>query len=464
MAEIVFYHPLVRITEKGLANNSAAIGSKSTSSVEYLEDSSEGSSLFIDIRPNEIYWDFNLNTQSYPTYAGEVVQILSANIGTFNIAGDIRTYRDMELIYRWFINYFYIATQGQLGAEEFSTTKKYDEIPVNFEYPHRDWNLQLRPISAPSFVYGTEVIVPSWKIEASVVEDENLNLTTFNNEYAPAAVKQELSQLHANFGTGLQNPFAYYHSPYEAAGIKQFLNNVQPIVSPNSEQLTNWYHKLIGNLARGEVNLNEYAIPVSKPITTRYDASQEAIAGTGSSTSLGGIPNPVEELEVKKNPGKEAKIDAAGNASAPEEAPLAVQKAIAAGNKINSLPYVFGGGHGNLEKTYPGYDCSSSTSYLLFKAGVLEGTEALDTEGLANWGESGPGKWITVYTSGGSGDTAHAFIVVAGIMFNSVPPENHYDPPQPESGARWYSGSKVEWSLKNDLGGRPFYARHPKGL
>ena len=74
-----------------------------------------------------------------------------------------------------------------------------------------------------------------------------------------------------------------------------------------------------------------------------------------------------------------------GLATAPAGAPPLVQAIIAAGNKIATKPYKYGGGHGKWEDS--GYDCSGSMSYAFHGAGMLD--EALDSTGFMSWGEAG---------------------------------------------------------------------------
>jgi hypothetical protein len=100
-----------------------------------------------------------------------------------------------------------------------------------------------------------------------------------------------------------------------------------------------------------------------------------------------------------------------GQAIAPADAPLEVQAIIDAGNQIATLPYRYGGGH-KLDFLDTGYDCSGSVSYALHGGGLL--TSPLDSSSFMNWGDSGPGSWITIYTNPG-----HAFMVVAGLRFDT---------------------------------------------
>jgi hypothetical protein len=128
-----------------------------------------------------------------------------------------------------------------------------------------------------------------------------------------------------------------------------------------------------------------------------------------------------------------------GIALPPLEAPEAVRKMIEAGNVIARSPYVWGGGHGKWLDN--GYDCSGSVSFVLASAGLLNAP--LASGPLMSWGEQGPGRWVTIYSSPG-----HVYMEVAGIRFDTSGASR--------TGSRW----------QNDLRGRRpgFVARHPTGL
>ncbi len=60
-----------------------------------------------------------------------------------------------------------------------------------------------------------------------------------------------------------------------------------------------------------------------------------------------------------------------------------------------TIPYRFGGGHQNWQDT--GYDCSGSVSFALHGAGLLD--TPLASYDFYNWGEPGPGQWVTIYAT-----------------------------------------------------------------
>lgn len=108
--------------------------------------------------------------------------------------------------------------------------------------------------------------------------------------------------------------------------------------------------------------------------------------------------------------GPRARVLPDGTAIAPESAPEPVKRIIQAGNAIASLPYKWGGGHATWRDD--GYDCSGSVSFALAGAGMLE--VPLTSGQFVDWGASGPGEWVTIYTNPG-----HIFMVVAGLRFDT---------------------------------------------
>lgn len=161
-----------------------------------------------------------------------------------------------------------------------------------------------------------------------------------------------------------------------------------------------------------------------------------ALSATAASAGTGGADYaPTPQLQA----GEKATISADGRtAIAPVAAPLPVQKAIWAANKITNKPYIYGGGHRSFKSR--GYDCSGTISYALHGGDLLD--SPLDSRAFASWGEPGQGQWITVFTNPG-----HAYVIIAGLRLDTSGPG--------EKGPRWRA---VERSSKG------FRARHPKDL
>ena len=107
-----------------------------------------------------------------------------------------------------------------------------------------------------------------------------------------------------------------------------------------------------------------------------------------------------------------ATLAADGTAVPPTDAPRAVRKAINAGNRIHTLPYLWGGGHTKHFRG-TGYDCSGAVSYVLHAAGLLK--SPMSSGPLAHsWGAPGVGQWITVYAN-----RTHAYAVIAGLRWDT---------------------------------------------
>jgi peptidoglycan hydrolase-like protein with peptidoglycan-binding domain len=145
-----------------------------------------------------------------------------------------------------------------------------------------------------------------------------------------------------------------------------------------------------------------------------------------------------EEEPVPEAPVEEAYIGDDGLAVAPASAPEEVKAIIAAGNKIASKPYKYGGGHGRWRDS--GYDCSGSVSYVLHAAGLLD--TPLDSSGFMRWGERGRGEWITIRSNPG-----HAYMIVAGLRF--------------DTSARRVTGNRWSDEMRSARG---YAGRHPEGL
>jgi cell wall-associated NlpC family hydrolase len=157
-----------------------------------------------------------------------------------------------------------------------------------------------------------------------------------------------------------------------------------------------------------------------------------------ASSLSGALNGPLSGGEtVPSSPGHAGLVN--GEAVAPANAPQAVVDVINAANQINSLPYVWGGGHGSFDSP-SGYDCSGSVSFALHGGGFL--SSPLDSTGLSTWGSAGFGTWITVFANSG-----HAYMYVAGLRFDTGGNGGGFGP-------RWHS------DLRDNAG---FIARHPSG-
>jgi peptidoglycan hydrolase-like protein with peptidoglycan-binding domain len=137
-------------------------------------------------------------------------------------------------------------------------------------------------------------------------------------------------------------------------------------------------------------------------------------------------------------PADRAVVGSNGLATAPASAPPLVKAIVAAGNRIATKPYKYGGGHSRWNDS--GYDCSGSVSYVLHAAGLLN--RALDSSGFMSWGEAGRGTWVTIRSNPG-----HAYMIVAGLRF--------------DTSARRQTGNRWSEQMRSASG---YVGRHPEGL
>jgi cell wall-associated NlpC family hydrolase len=149
--------------------------------------------------------------------------------------------------------------------------------------------------------------------------------------------------------------------------------------------------------------------------TVALIAAAALVAGAASaSAQTGGSVPPGETTTTPTPTGVPgvATLAPDGTAVPPSDAPRPVRKAINAGNRIHTLPYVWGGGH-NRKFRGAGYDCSGAVSYVLHAAGMLK--SPLSSGPLArSWGQPGIGRWITVYAN-----KSHAYAVIAGLRWDT---------------------------------------------
>lgn len=154
---------------------------------------------------NQISWSYVLNTQSFPTKGGEVVQILSTHIDNLVIQGHCRSYAEMEGIYRWFLSYIQIATQGIGGLS-------YVEHPVTMTYPHRGWVIGIKPVSLPRMRYARDLAASEWQLQAFIVNPDPAQVELTTDQGVGSLVGGELEnwegRISADIGYRIRNPFS----------------------------------------------------------------------------------------------------------------------------------------------------------------------------------------------------------------------------------------------------------------
>ena len=231
-------------------------------------------------------------------------------------------------------------------------------------------------------------------------------------------------------------------------GPGQFIANGQPY------RLDVWWESA-GPLG---VSKNAVNIALAPPLGTGGVLGQ-----TPSPTTTAAGPNPVCDGlaatgTLQLTPGQQARILPDGSATAPGAAPRAVKLAIAAANRIHTTYYSTERTPGMLTTIQPSYDCSGSSDYVLYNAGLggplvdVGAATAGDSTLLEGYGDAGPGRWITIYAN-----SDHVWLAIAGLAFDTA---DFGGPDIPAgTGPRWRQNP-----TGNLADGLSYVTRHPPGL
>lgn len=236
--------------------------------------------LLIDTKPDQIVWNYGLNTAVYPTFGGEVVQILSVYFDDMTVAGTVSSYAELEAIYSWFITYMQYATQGR-------TDPSFDQHPVKFDYPQRGWTFQIWPKALPGFRYGRDVVAPTWKLIAAVKEpdatvaDQIKNLATFNA--SKPGKFATFGKATADFGiTGdlTKNPWA---SPDADPALRG--KTMSSYLAKQVGQLADTFNAWVGDFSNDKVSSLPGFSDASKPAKANTATAPGKKSGTGKKTA-----------------------------------------------------------------------------------------------------------------------------------------------------------------------------------
>ncbi len=232
-------------------------------------------------------------------------------------------------------------------------------------------------------------------------------------------------------------------------GPGQFIENGQPY------RLDVWWQ------AAQPLGITKSAVQVQLAPATGAAGTLGALAGSsetgpgGTPIASSGCPGPeaAGDIPLPLTPGTQTKILPSGLAAAGQEAPAAVKRMVAAGNRLFGASYLYGGAHGtSLDTLQPAYDCSSAVSYVLHASGVF-GEDAEDSTELESYGDPGPGRYVSIYAN-----TAHAFMYVGGLRFDTVEdPAYDSGPNSGKPGPKWRVSPTVP-------GWASWTVRHPPGL
>jgi hypothetical protein len=189
-----------------------------------------------------------------------------------------------------------------------------------------------------------------------------------------------------------------------------------------------------------------------------YRAPAQEAVDSASALSVGEVDWPGVGA-VATIPGTRAVLSPGNGhlALVPAQAPAVVQAMVIAGNELQELPYGPDGHPDPLGASDE--DCSSTVNYVLYMAGIRPLAEILSENPLAqdyvDWGDSGPGRWVTIYAT--TEPTDHVFMTIAGLRLDTSYKGTDVGPNRDEGGPRWrilsYIPTWAHWSV-----------RHPPGL
>jgi hypothetical protein len=185
-----------------------------------------------------------------------------------------------------------------------------------------------------------------------------------------------------------------------------------------------------------------------------YTGPHQSTTQVSYGETVSGSTAPVQYIE-----GDRARLSPADGhlALIPTGVPPVVQAMLMAGDELQGLPYGPTGHPDPLGATSE--DCSSTLNYVLYRSGVRPLAEILRENPLAqdyvDWGEPGPGRWVSIYAT--TEPTDHVFVVIAGLRLDTSHNGTDVGPNRDENGPRWRILDRIptwaHWSV-----------RHPPGL
>jgi hypothetical protein len=130
--------------------------------------------LEIQTGADEITWGYGMNTKRYPTYGGEVVQILSTYADKMSIRGTCLEYKTLTRIYEYFKDYLLYTTGGAsiLTGNDRDALERKQKF-LKFTYPARKWSFVIMIAEANGFRIARDIAAPQWEITAEIVSEND---------------------------------------------------------------------------------------------------------------------------------------------------------------------------------------------------------------------------------------------------------------------------------------------------
>jgi hypothetical protein len=305
-------------------------------------------------------------------------------------------------------------------------------------------------------------------------------------QFEPGTWQEYMSAVPANLPAGAQPPSVYDEGDAVYAAAAYLKASGAPNDWPGAIFAYNhagWYVSEVQGLAE---TYEQDAASSAGTGTDTSTAGTSTTSAAGATTTGGTTTSSTTSnagggcgvgIPVPTTNGPTAVIQSNGLAEAPAGAPAAVQQMIAAGNELIHYPYSWAGGHCNAAMTIPpgpsacpgeeenggeGYDCSGSTSFVVWGGGLgqsVMGDSTADSGEFMSLGQPGAGQWVTWYAT-----TGHVWIIVAGIALDTSHAYDRAATPG-GTGPRWVPAKEAEqYELTEGLDHQDYVARHPAGL
>lgn len=276
------------------------------------DDGAPGNTLEVRTGANSIKWGYELNTNKIPTYAGEVVQILSANVSAVSISGNSRSNEQMMSIYKWFRMYMEIAG-----------SRTHNQQPVKFQYPERGWELGLYITQLPQVKLARDQVAGEWSIVAEINQDDIPAIEEAVMSQYNYSMPQTLAQMSKNAivprGIGFRsaNPFSEYLPPNSTIKGQELDAWVGGKISATANTIGNSFEALIASWSAGDF-LN-FAFDVGTGQGTQHETPDQIWTKLFGTTFVSGKPNDQTGGDTSGTPTSGADLHTLSGKLAPEQ-------------------------------------------------------------------------------------------------------------------------------------------------
>lgn len=266
--------------------------------------------------PNEVSWTYTLNTQSFDTYGGQVIQVLSVNINSLIIQGQLgregpfgvsklptgksgedprwggtvpdggfvtndvthqsdyagERYPGMYAMTRFFREYFSVSGEGG----DPNLPGKYVQTPMIIRYENAPYSTAegqsarwvVTPNNFPMFKRSNENFAPEWSIECAVIEAPP--------HFTKTLTEQAVERLQSLIRGPNEDPL---HDPFSDP-------NADPnsVASDMTQYLQSAFRTILPAISQGDILKS-----IAQNISTANVASQWGIP-----TSTSGLTNPAK--------------------------------------------------------------------------------------------------------------------------------------------------------------------------